>query len=124
MKLIFSILFLLSMIFSSDQIPAPDQDHPILIKGATIHTVSHGTLENAEIIFNNGKIISIGHNLSTMYRIERIDASGKHIFPGLISAGSTLGLQEIGAVRATRDYAEVGSINPNVEPAEIRPGKI
>jgi hypothetical protein len=47
------------MTFSSDQIPAPDQDHPILIKGATIHTVSNGTLENAEIIFNNGKIISI-----------------------------------------------------------------
>ena len=60
MKLIFPILFLLSLIFSSDQIPAPDQDHPILIKGATIHTVSHGTMENAEIIFNNGKIISIG----------------------------------------------------------------
>ena len=57
MKLIFLILFILSLIFSSDQIPAPYQDHPILIKGATIHTVSHGTLENAEIIFNNGNFI-------------------------------------------------------------------
>ena len=114
MKLIFSILFLFSLTFSSDQIPASDQDHPILIKGATLHTVSHGNLENAEIIFNNGKIISIGHNLSVMNKIEKIDAFGQHIFPGLISAGSTLGLQEIGAVWATRDYAEVGSINPNV----------
>ena len=114
MKLIFPILFLLSLIFSSDQIPAPDQDHPILIKGANIHTVSHGTLENAEIIFDQGKIIAVGYQLSAMDGIERIDASGQHIFPGLISAGSTLGLQEIGAVRATRDYAEVGDINPNV----------
>ena len=47
MKLIFPILFFLSLIFASDQIPASDQDHPILIKGATIHTVSHGTMENS-----------------------------------------------------------------------------
>ena len=114
MKLIFPILFLLSLIFSSDQIPAPDQDHPILIKGGTIHTVSHGTLENADILFDNGKIISVGHELTVPFETEMIDAAGKHVFPGLISAGSTLGLQEIGAVRATRDYAEVGDINPNV----------
>ena len=63
MKLIFPILFLLSLIFSSDQIPAPDQDHPILIKGGTIHTVSHGTLGNADILFDNGKIISVGNEL-------------------------------------------------------------
>ena len=114
MKLIFPILFLLSLIFSSDQIPAPDQDHPILIKGGTIHTVSHGILGNADILFDNGKIISVGHELTVPDDTTMIDATGQHIFPGLISAGSTLGLQEIGAVRATRDYAEVGSINPNV----------
>ncbi len=114
MKLIYPTTLLISFIFASDQIPGPPQDHPIIFTGATIHTVSHGVLENAEILFDGGKIISVGHNLSAMYKIEKIDATGKHIFPGLISAGSTLGLQEIGAVRATRDYAEVGSINPNV----------
>ena len=114
MKLIYLITLLISFIFASDQIPAPQQEHPIIFTGATIHTVSNGVLENAEILFDGGKIISVGHNLSVMYRIERIDAKGKHIFPGLISAVSTLGLQEIGAVRATHDYAEVGSINPNV----------
>ena len=114
MKLMLPLSVLVSLLFSSDQIPAPHQDHPILIKGATIHTVSDGILENAEILFNDGKIVSVGHNVSFMYGMEKIDATGKHVFPGLISAGSTLGLQEIGAVRATRDYAEVGRINPNV----------
>ena len=109
-----NIVFVITLLLGSDQIPAPNQDHPIIINGATIHTVSHGVLENAEILFDGGKIISLGHNLSAMYNIERIDATGKHIFPGLISAVSTLGLQEIGAVRATHDYAEVGRINPNV----------
>ena len=114
MKHIPSIFIIISYLFSSDQIPAPSQDHPILIQGGTIHTISHGILENADILFENGKITSVGQNLDIPAEAEIIDASGQHVFPGLISAGSTLGLQEIGAVRATRDYAEVGAVNPNV----------
>ena len=114
MKHISSIFIFVSYLLSSDQIPAPNQDHPILIQGGTIHTISHGILENADILFDNGKITSVGHNLDIPAEVEIIDASGQHVFPGLISAGSTLGLQEIGAVRATRDYAEVGAVNPNV----------
>jgi len=114
MKFIFPIILTVSFLFSSDQIPAPEQDHPILIRGGWIHTVSNGVLENGEILFDNGKIISVGSNLDVSSDTEIIDAGEMHIFPGLISAGSTLGLQEVGAVRATRDYAEVGEINPNV----------
>ena len=114
MKHISSIFIIVSYLLSSDQIPAPNQDHPILIQGGTIHTISHGILENADILFENGKITSVGQNLDIPAEAEIIDASGQHVFPGLISAGSTLGLQEIGAVRATRDYAEVGAVNPNV----------
>ena len=114
MKHISSIFIIVSYLLSSDQIPAPNQDHPILIQGGTIHTISHGILENADILFVDGKITSVGHNLDIPAEAEIIDASGQHVFPGLISAGSTLGLQEIGAVRATRDYAEVGAVNPNV----------
>ena len=114
MKHISSIFIIVSYLLSSDQIPAPNQDHPILIQGGTIHTISHGILENADILFVDGKITSVGHNLDIPAEAEIIDASGQHVFPGLISAGSTLGLQEIGAVRATRDYAEVGDVNPNV----------
>ena len=114
MKHILSIFIIISYLLSSDQIPAPSQDHPILIQGGTIHTISHGILENADILFENGKITSVGQNLDIPAEAEIIDASGQHVFPSLISAGSTLGLQEIGAVRATRDYAEVGAVNPNV----------
>ena len=114
MKHISGIFIIVSYLLSSDQIPAPNQKHPILIQGGTIHTISHGILENADILFVDGKITSVGHNLDIPTEAEIIDASGQHVFPGLISAGSTLGLQEIGAVRATRDYAEVGDVNPNV----------
>lgn len=38
----------------------------------------------------------------------------KHIYPGFIAPNSRLGLTEIDAVRATRDYDDVGSLNPHV----------
>ena len=43
-----------------------------------------------------------------------VDAEGKHIYPGFIAPNSTLGLMEVAAVRASRDYAEVGTFKPNV----------
>jgi imidazolonepropionase-like amidohydrolase len=36
------------------------------------------------------------------------------LYPGLIAPNTRLGLEEIQAVRATRDYAEVGRFNPNI----------
>ena len=114
MKFIFIILIWFNLLFCSDQIPGELQKYPIIIKSGTIHTVSHGILEDSDLLFENGKIISIGKDLIVNSNVEIVDALGKHVFPGLISAISTLGLQEIGAVRATRDYAEVGEMNPNV----------
>jgi imidazolonepropionase-like amidohydrolase len=41
-----------------------------------------------------------------------IDASGKHVYPGLIGANTVTGLMEIGAVGVTVDVNEQGSITP------------
>jgi len=43
-----------------------------------------------------------------------VDLNGQHIYPGFIAPNSTLGLTEIDAVRATRDYNEVGEFNPHI----------
>ena len=59
LKFKIGLLILLHVLFSSDQIPASDQDHPILIKGGTIHTVSHGSLVKTDLLFENGKITGI-----------------------------------------------------------------
>ena len=39
---------------------------------------------------------------------------GKHIYPSFIVPNTTLGITEIGAVRASHDYRETGGLNPNV----------
>lgn len=103
-----------SMAFSSGQIPAKPQDKPIAIVNATIHTVSGPVIEKGTIVFDKGKITAVGANVSVPQGAEVIDASGKHVYPGLVSSDTYIGLTEIGAVRASNDRNETGRINPNV----------
>ncbi len=119
-KIIFLILTILFAfpVFSSDIIPGKPQERPIALVGGTIHTVTKGTIENGVVLFDKGKIIAVGKEINIPRDAEVIDVRGKHIYPGLINAFTTIGLIEIGAVRATRDVTEVGLVNPNVR-AEV-----
>ncbi|MDZ7267892.1 MAG: amidohydrolase family protein [candidate division KSB1 bacterium] len=100
------------------QIPAPPQTRPIALVGATVHPVSAPEITNATIIFEHGRISALGREVDIPPHAERIEVTGKHVYPAFIDAHTTLGLVEIGAVRATRDFAETGQINPNVR-AEV-----
>jgi len=103
---------------ASEPIPAPKQKHPIALIGATVHTVSGAVIQNGTILFDKGKIVAVGTAVTIPQNTERIDTRGKHIYPGLIDASSSLGLTEIGSVRGTLDLSETGRINPNVR-AEV-----
>ena len=60
----------------------------ILIRNATILTASKGTLENTDILIQNGKIAKIGKNLKASANAQTIDASGKFVTPGIIDCHS------------------------------------
>lgn len=104
--------------FGSDPIPAPKQKKPIALIGGTIHTVGGTVLEKATVLFDKGMIIAVGTDVAIPAEAERIDVSGKSVYPGLIDAYSIMGLTEIGSVRGTLDYREAGDINPNAR-AEV-----
>ena len=106
-------LFFSSFIFANEQIPAPRQKQPILLKNGLIHTVSNGIIKGA-ILFENGKIMRIAENISPSIDTKVIDLKGKHVYPGLIAAVSGIGLVEINAVPVTNDHSERGDFNPNV----------
>ncbi|MEC9299040.1 MAG: hypothetical protein VYA38_07135, partial [Gemmatimonadota bacterium] len=96
----------------------PSQSQPIALQGATIHTVTNGVIENGTILFNNGVITAIGTDVQLPAGTRVVDASGKHIYPGLIDAYSTVGISEIGSVDVSSDTNELGDFNPNVR-AEV-----
>ncbi len=96
--------------------PGPDQSRSILILGATAHLGTGDVLEDCAVGFRNGEIDYVGRS----FQVNRqkyddiLDATGHHLYPGFIVTNTTLGLQEIGAVRATQDQYEVGTFRPNV----------
>lgn len=96
------------------QVPAPDQDRAIAIEGATIHTVSGSVIENGTVVFEDGRIIAVGTNVEVPQGAERIDGTGKYVYPGLIHPFTQVGLFEIGGINVTIDTNELGTFNPNV----------
>ncbi|MEW6157588.1 MAG: amidohydrolase family protein [Verrucomicrobiota bacterium] len=85
-----------------------------LIKAGTVHTVTQGDLSPGEVLVRDGQIAAVGKNLD-LRDAKVIDLSGAHVYPGLIAPTSSLGLVEIGAVRATQDMSEVGEYTPDVQ---------
>jgi imidazolonepropionase-like amidohydrolase len=102
---------------ASDIIPAPPQPRPIALRGATIHPVSGPEIASGVIVFEKGRITAVGADAAIPPGAEVIDVTGKHVYPGLFSANTVLGLTEIGAARATVDIEETGAINPNARAA-------
>lgn len=100
-----------------DIVPGSSQTNPILLKNGIIHTISGKTLQNGALLFENGLITEIGTTVEPTSNALVIDLEGKHVYPGLISSNSTLGLVEINAVRATLDHAEAGRLNINARSA-------
>lgn len=100
-------------------VPADEQAGPIAIIGAIVHIGDGRVLGNAVITFDEGIITSVtgydeGMDLSGH---EIIDMTGQHIYPGFVLADTTLGLLEIGNIRATQDVVEEGDINASVRSA-------
>ena len=93
----------------------PPQVEPIALRGATIHTVTNGVIENGTIIFDDGVITAVGADVAIPAGTRVVDVSGKHIYPGLIDAYTTVGISEIGAVDMSNDIREVGDFNPNIQ---------
>jgi imidazolonepropionase-like amidohydrolase len=104
-----------TLLVASPEIPGEATKQPIAIVGATVHPISGEPLEHATLVVRQGKIVSVGIKVNVPNNAITIDASGKHIYPGMFDAHTDMGLVEVNAVRASVDVRETGSINPNVK---------
>ncbi|MEM9832445.1 MAG: amidohydrolase family protein [Bacteroidota bacterium] len=120
MKYYITLITLIISLSAVAQVPSPGepQSQPIILAGATVHVGNGEVLEEGVIAFREGKIEMVAETsvLESMdiseYRV--ISVQGQHIYPGFILPNTTVGLKEIGAVSATVDEAEQGTLNPNV----------
>lgn len=96
------------------QTPASAQTELFSIVGATAHIGNGQVIENATVVIENGLIKTIGVSSETTAEGRIIEANRQHIYPGFIIPNSTLGLGEIDAVKATRDYDELGTMLPHI----------
>jgi len=103
----------------SRQVPAPPQDRPVIIDGATIHTMAGESIEAGVLVFEDGRITHVGTQVPPRLpdNALRIDGRGRHVYPGLIAAQTRLGLIETGAVEVTNDHDETGDVTPEVRAA-------
>ncbi|HEX5875220.1 MAG TPA: amidohydrolase family protein [Pyrinomonadaceae bacterium] len=86
------------------------------IRNARIVTVSGPDIENGTVVIRDGKIAAVGAGVSVPAGAQTIDGSGLSVYPGMIDAGTNMGLVEVPqGANGTVDTSEVGDLNPNAK---------
>jgi len=87
------------------------------IVNATIHPIAGPVIERGTVVILEDKIHEVGANVTPPPGAGVIDGTGLHVYPGLIDAGSVLGLNEIDSLRSTQDSREIGTFNAHLKAA-------
>src|SRR6266508_3334070 len=65
-----------------------------VIRNARIVTVSGPEIENGSVVIRDGKIEAVGTSVTAPRGAQEIDARGLSVYPGMIDAGTAMGLVE------------------------------
>lgn len=91
LNFILSAFLGLGLTFAQAQTPKGS----VLIKNATVITVTKGTLQNTDVLVQDGIIKQVGSNLTAPAGVQSIDANGKYVMPGIIDAHSHVALDVV-----------------------------
>ena len=114
---IFLIIFLTSLPLHA-QLKVEGQGKDLVIKNATILTITKGTINNSSVLVQNGKIKAVGDNIKIPQNVRTIDASGRFVMPGIIDSHSHMGI-EGGINEATRQVTPEVNIHDVIKPDDI-----
>jgi imidazolonepropionase-like amidohydrolase len=93
-------------------------DNSVLIRNVNIHPVTGPEIHNGAVLVIDGKIADVGARVAARGGVRVIDGHGLQIYPGLINAATSVGLEEIESLRDTVDLDEIGTFNPELR-AEV-----
>jgi imidazolonepropionase-like amidohydrolase len=82
------------------------------IRDVTIVPVTGPRIEHGTVVIRGGRIAAAGADAAPQPGDSVLDGSGLFVYPGLIDAGTRLGLTEIGSVSGGEDQQELGDFNP------------
>jgi imidazolonepropionase-like amidohydrolase len=86
------------------------------IRNAHIVTVSGPDIDNGTVVIRDGKIEAVGASVNVPAGAQTIDARGLSVYPGMIDAGTNMGLVEVPqGANGTVDLSETGDFNPNAK---------
>ncbi len=87
----------------------------VLIIDATVHPVTGPVIEKGTVEVRNGKVHDVRPTTDEDRAFKaRVDAAGLHVYPGMIDAGTVLGLVEVDSARETTDHREAGDFQPDL----------
>lgn len=69
--------------------PEEAKERYLAVIGGVVHTASGPVLNGATILAKDGKIVAIGHGIAVPEEAEILDATGLHVYPGLIAVNSS-----------------------------------
>src|SRR5215469_11345111 len=90
----------------------------VLIRNATVLTVTKGTVQNGSVIIEDGKIAAIGKGISAPADATVVDANGKYLMPGIIDCHSHTAI-EGGVNEGTVSDSSMVNIKDVLNPTDI-----
>ena len=86
--------------FPDSQAVKTKSENYVALHSAIIHVSSKKTIEDATILFKDGKIIDVGKSVKIPKNTIKIDAKGKHIYPSFVEIYSDFGIKAIESAKS------------------------
>ncbi len=90
----------------------------VLIRNATVLTVTKGTIENGSVLIENGKVTAVGKDVSAPAQATVIDGTGKYLMPGIIDCHSHTAI-EGGVNEGTVSDSSMVNIKDVIDPTDV-----
>ena len=94
------------------------QAQTVLIRNATVLTVTKGTITNGSVLVVNGKILAVGKNVSAPAGAVVVDGTGKYLMPGIIDCHSHTAV-EGGVNEGSVSDSSMVNIRDVIDPTDI-----
>ena len=90
----------------------------VLIRNATVLTITKGTIAKASVLVENGRISAVGPNVTAPAQATIINGSGKYLMPGIIDCHSHTAI-EGGINEGTLSDSSMVNIKDVIDPTDV-----